>query len=92
MRDRKRRRTLCRLCDLNGRMCWNGTEGNFVSFGMRMGEKQDLKENTQGTLYWNYLIKKMTAIAVIKCDSGTISCLQDFKFSMHNLRCILVCA
>lgn len=53
MRDQKRRRTLCRLCDLNGQMCWNG---DFVSFDVRMGEKHELEENMQGTLYWNYLI------------------------------------
>lgn len=46
-------------------MCWNGTEGNFVSFGKRMREKHDLKENMQMTFYWNYLIKKITQI---KCQ------------------------
>lgn len=58
-------------------MCWNGTKGNFVSFGKRMREKHDLKENMQMTFYWNYLIKKITQI---KCDSGTISCLLDLKY------------
>lgn len=41
------------MCDLNGQMCWNG---DFVSFDVRMGEKHELEENMQGTLYWNYLI------------------------------------
>lgn len=58
------------MCDLNGRMCWNG---DFVSFDMRMGEKPELEKNMQGTLYWNYLIKKIIKNTAIKVAKMTVT-------------------